>query len=56
MLFGQAEATGTVTHEYVVTVLGTGFTDGYHWIEMEFVDGPTLARLLAEKGPMPFAW
>jgi len=52
----EAEATGTVTHEYVVTVHGTGVDDGYHWIEMEFVDGPTLARLLAEKGPMPWRW
>jgi len=52
----EAEATGTVKHEYVVTVLGTGRDDGYHWIEMEFVDGPTLARLLADKGPLAWRW
>jgi len=52
----EAEATGSVKHEFVVTVHGWGESDGYHWIEMEFVDGPTLARLLASKGSLPWRW
>jgi serine/threonine-protein kinase len=50
----EAEATGAVDHENVVTILGRGEADGFHWIEMEFVDGPTLARFLTERGPLPW--
>ncbi|MEN8151183.1 MAG: serine/threonine-protein kinase [Planctomycetota bacterium] len=52
----EAEATGAVDHECVVTVLGTGHDDGFHWIEMEFVDGPPLSRLLKKEGRLPWRW
>lgn len=52
----EAEATGSVDHPCVVTVLGHGESDGIHWIEMEFVDGPPLHRFLADRGRLPWRW
>jgi serine/threonine-protein kinase len=50
----EAEATGSVDHENVVTVLRRGEDRGWHFIEMEFVDGPPLHRLLGERGALPW--
>jgi serine/threonine-protein kinase len=52
----EAKATGSVIHENVVTVLGHGESDGIHWIEMEFVDGPPLNRFLKDRGRLPWRW
>ena len=52
----EAEATGSVDHECVVTVLGHGEDNGFHWIEMEFVDGPPLSRMLVREGRLPWRW
>ena len=46
----EAAATGSVRQSNVVKVLGHGEADGFHYIVMEFVDGPPLHRLLEEKG------
>jgi serine/threonine-protein kinase len=50
----EAEATGSVIHENVVRHHGYGFTDGYHYILMEFVNGPNLNRLLAKRKRLPW--
>jgi serine/threonine-protein kinase len=50
----EGEATGAVDHENVVTVLRQGESDGWHYIEMEYVDGPPLHRLLKERGALPW--
>jgi serine/threonine-protein kinase len=50
----EAEATGSVVHENVVRHHGYGFTDGHHYILMEFVDGPTLHRLLVKRKRLPW--
>jgi serine/threonine-protein kinase len=50
----EAKATGAVIHRNVVDVLGWGLEDGYHFIRMEFVDGPPLHRLLDEVGRIPW--
>jgi eukaryotic-like serine/threonine-protein kinase len=50
----EADATGSVDHEHVVTVLGQGEENGRHFILMEFVDGPPLDRLLEERGRLPW--
>jgi serine/threonine-protein kinase len=51
----EAEATAAVGHDNVVRVLGHGEEGGRHFILMEYVDGPPLHLLLAEKGRLPFA-
>jgi len=50
----EAEATGSVDHENVVTVFGCGFEDGFHYLRMEFVDGPPLHEHLRAKGRLPW--
>jgi serine/threonine-protein kinase len=50
----EAEATSSVDHENVVSILGSGSDEGCYWIRMEFVDGPSLARLLAARGALPY--
>ncbi len=57
----EARSAGVVSHPNVVTVFDIGATDGDPtddmagtlYIAMELVDGPSLARLLAERGPLP---
>lgn len=45
----EAEATGAVDHENVVTILGQGEADGFHYIVMEFVDGPPLHHHIRDR-------
>ena len=50
----EAEATGAVAHENVVTVLGQDHQDGFHFIRMEFVDGPPLHQVLRDRKLLPW--
>jgi serine/threonine-protein kinase len=50
----EAEATAAVDHENVVTILDRGSSDGFHYIVMEYVDGPPLHLLLGRKGRLPW--
>ncbi|MEN8149153.1 MAG: serine/threonine-protein kinase [Planctomycetota bacterium] len=45
----EARATAAVQHESVVSMYECGVDHGVHYISMEFVDGPPLDRLLAER-------
>ncbi len=46
----EARATAAVRHEGVVEILGCGAEDGVQYLVMEFVDGPPLGRVLADRG------
>jgi len=50
----EGEATGSVDHENVVTVLTQGEEGGHHFITMEFVDGTPLHLQLRERGRLPW--
>ncbi|MHC4473110.1 MAG: serine/threonine-protein kinase [Planctomycetota bacterium] len=50
----EAEATGSVDHENVVTVLGQDHEDGFHYICMEYVDGPPLHEVLRTQKQLPW--
>ena len=50
----EAVATDAVKQKNVVAVLGHGAADGYHYIRMEFVDGPPLDRLIEFQGRIPW--
>jgi serine/threonine-protein kinase len=50
----EAEATGSVDHENVVTVLGQDEADGFHYIRMEFVDGLPLHEVLKKRKRLPW--
>lgn len=46
----EARSAGQLLHPNIVQVFNIGDDQGYHYIEMEFVDGRSLRDLLEEKG------
>jgi serine/threonine protein kinase len=53
--FTEAEAVAAIQHPNVVQVYEFGDADGRPYMAMEFVDGGSLARLLAERKTLPVA-
>src|SRR5580700_3778293 len=53
-LFREAQAAGILSHPGIVTVYYVGEEGGNAFIAMEFVNGPTLEKLLSE--PPPPGW
>jgi predicted Ser/Thr protein kinase len=49
----EARAAAALTHAGIVTVYDVGTLEGREFIAMEMVEGTTLDRVLAEKGPLP---
>lgn len=50
-LFGrEAELVCGLSHPNIVRINDRDVTDGLHWIEMEYVDGPNIAEVLHEAG------
>lgn len=52
----EARSAASVSHPNAVTVYDTGEDNGLLYVAMELVDGPTLADLLAEHGPLDPAY
>src|SRR5262249_50367084 len=48
----EAVAGASLQHPNIVAIHEVGFADGQHFFAMDFVQGPTLAQLVA-KGPLP---
>lgn len=48
----ESRAAAGLEHDHIVTVYDVGVADGRHYYAMQFIDGPTLADLVA-KGPLP---
>ena len=46
----EAHLAARINHQNVVAVFDLVDEDGYQWLVMEHVDGPTLAGLIAERG------
>ncbi len=49
----EAKAAGSLQHPNVVTVYTVGLLDGVAYMAMELVNGPTLAEIIREHGPLP---
>jgi serine/threonine protein kinase len=49
----EARALSSIEHPGLVRVLGTGEHAGAPWIATDYVHGVDLARVLAERGPLP---
>ncbi|MFN2389178.1 MAG: protein kinase, partial [Actinomycetota bacterium] len=47
----EARAAAALSHPNIAGVFDYGQEEGHHFIVMELVDGPDLARLLREEGP-----
>lgn len=48
----EVRAAAKVDHPNVARVLDIGFWNGTHFVATEFVPGPTLDKVVAEKGPL----
>jgi serine/threonine protein kinase len=47
----EGQAAAALVHPNIITVHAIGMDEGYHFLEMEFVAGQSLQRLLEEDGP-----
>lgn len=46
----EAQAVASLSHPNIVSVYDVGFEDNFHYIVMEYVDGPNLKAYIREKG------
>lgn len=51
----EAKAAGKINHPNIVTVYDVGEAEGKKFIAMEFVEGRTLADIIAKDGPLPLS-
>jgi serine/threonine protein kinase len=49
----EAQNSGQLTHENIVSIFGTGEADGYLYIALEFVDGIDVHDLIQKRGVLP---
>jgi serine/threonine protein kinase len=52
-LFREARSAGVLSHPNIVTIYDMDEVDGFAWIAMAHVKGPTLERILATPPPLP---
>jgi serine/threonine-protein kinase len=50
-LFREAQSAGALSHPGIVTIYDVGEEDGVAYVAMEYVDGPTLDRMLVSDPP-----
>jgi len=55
LLVNTARTASTLSHPNIVPVFEAGMHQGTPYVVYEYVPGPTLARLLASRGPLPLA-
>jgi serine/threonine protein kinase len=49
----EAKAAAALRHPNIVTIYAVGDEGGTHYIAMEYIDGPTLAQVVQQAGPLP---
>src|SRR5262249_15192811 len=49
----EVKAVSQLAHPNIVCAFDCGEEKGLHYFAMEYVDGPDLAKLVKEKGPLP---
>ena len=54
MFFAEGRAAAALVHPHVVTVHTIGQDDGFYFLEMEYVVGSSLRRLIERQGPLDF--
>jgi serine/threonine-protein kinase len=53
LLLSEARAAASLVHPHIVTLHTIGHEGDLHFLEMEFVDGRSLAQLIDSSGPLP---
>jgi len=49
----EARSAGRLSHPNIVAAIDVGESQGFYYFAMEYVEGETLARMLARSGPLP---
>ena len=49
----EAQSVASLSHNNIVSVYDVGYEDTYHYIVMEYVEGPNLKEYIKEHGPLP---
>ena len=49
----EARAAAEVRHDHLLPILDAGESDGRHFLAVAYVDGPTLAERIRERGALP---
>ncbi|MFO7900936.1 MAG: serine/threonine-protein kinase [Planctomycetota bacterium] len=49
----EVRAAARLSHPNIVQAIDVGHDEDYHYLAMEYVDGPSLRRLLEREGPLP---
>ncbi|QDS93187.1 Serine/threonine-protein kinase PknH [Roseimaritima multifibrata] len=50
--YSEVRAAARLLHPNIVTAFDAGEAEGVHFLAMEYVDGPTLTQMVAERGPL----
>jgi serine/threonine protein kinase len=50
----EAQTAAGLFHPHIATVLDLGEAEGCYFIAMRYINGPSLDKLLAERGPLPW--
>lgn len=50
--YSEVRAAARLLHPNIVTAFDAGEAHGFHYLAMEYVDGPTLSTIVAESGPL----
>jgi serine/threonine-protein kinase len=50
----EAKTAANLLHDHIAWVWDLGEADGRYFIAMRYVDGPSLAKVLADRGPLPW--
>ena len=50
----EAQVAATLFHPHIATVLDMGEAEGRYFIAMRYIDGQSLDKVLAERGPLPW--
>ncbi|MBM4032675.1 MAG: hypothetical protein FJ291_12930 [Planctomycetes bacterium] len=49
----EARSAGRLSHPNIVAAIDVGESQGFYYFAMEYVDGETVAKLVARQGPLP---
>jgi serine/threonine protein kinase len=49
----EAKAAGRLNHPNIIQVIDVGLSNGTYFFSMEYVDGPSVSRILKENGKIP---
>ena len=54
--FAEARQTSSLKHPGILQIVDADVHSGRYFVVMEFIAGPSVDRLIAEKGPLPPRW